>query len=130
MHAKNFIINKGSNGHTVKNILEFFPKADTVPIFTFIVETVNTVDLTALVVASEQEEVLLELDLVGQQQNDGLKGLLATIDVISKEKVVSFRWVASILKQSEQVSKLTVHVTANLDGCFQLKQGTLAQEKK
>ena len=44
---------------------------------TFIVESVYPVDGGALVVAAQQEEVLGVLDLVGQQQADRLKALLA-----------------------------------------------------
>ena len=62
-------------------------------------------------ISSEQEEVLLKLDLVGQQQNDSLERLLASVDVIAEEEVVSLRWVATILKQSQKVGELTVHVT-------------------
>lgn len=40
---------------------------------TFIVETVDTVDACTLVIASQQKEVLWVLDLVGQQQTDGLQ---------------------------------------------------------
>ena len=111
VHAKNFIVNEGRDRHTVENVLELFPEADAVPIFALIVEAINTVDLAALVVASEEEEVFLELDFVGEQENDGLEGLLATVDVISQEKVVSLGRVPSVLKQPEQVGELTMHVT-------------------
>ena len=62
-------------------------------------------------VASKQEEVLLEFDFVGQQQNNCLEGLLAAVNVIAKEEVVRFRRVPSILKQPEQVGELAVNVT-------------------
>lgn len=111
MHAQNFIVNQGSNWHTVKNILELFPETDTVPILTLVVESINTIDLSALVIAPQQEEVLLKLDFVGQQENDRLERLLASVNVVAEEEIVGLRWVATVLKQPQEVSELSVHVT-------------------
>ena len=85
MHAENFIVDEGCDGHTVENILELLPQTDTVPILALVVKSVNTIDLTAFVVTSKQEEVLLKLDLVGQQQDDSLEGLLASVDVVAQK---------------------------------------------
>ena len=46
-------------------------------ILTLIVEAVDSVYAGALVVAAQQKEILRVLDLVGQQQADGLQRLLA-----------------------------------------------------
>ena len=42
---------------------------------TFIIKSVDSVDGSTLVVSSQQEEVLRILDLVSQQQTDGLQTL-------------------------------------------------------
>lgn len=73
MHAQNFIINKCGNRHTVKNVLELLPKSDGVPVLALVVEAVDSIDLTALVISAQQEEVFLELDLVGEQKNYGFE---------------------------------------------------------
>ena len=49
---------------------------------TLVVEAVDAVDGRALVVASEDEEVLWVLDLEGEQQADGLKALFAPRKVV------------------------------------------------
>ena len=77
MHTENLVIDQSSDWHTVENILKFFPESDRISIFTFIVEAVDSVDAGALVVAAQQKEILRVLDLVGQQQADGLQRLLA-----------------------------------------------------
>jgi len=51
--------------------------------------------------------------------------LLAAVHVVTQEQVVSFWGVSTIFKQSKQVSELAVHVTANLDGRFELKENGL-----
>jgi hypothetical protein len=78
---------------------------------TFIVEAVNPVDGGALVITTEDEEVLGVLDLVGEEEADGLERLLAPIDVIAEEEVVGFGGESSVLKQAEQVVILSVNVT-------------------
>jgi hypothetical protein len=66
------------------------------------------------VIATEDEEIFRILDLVGQEQADGLKGLLASIDVVTQEEVVSFRWEATVFEKTQQIVILTVDVAADL----------------
>ncbi len=70
MHAKNFVVNKSSDGHAVENILEFFPKSNAVSILALVVKSVNSVNLATLVISSQQEKVFLELYFVGKQQDN------------------------------------------------------------
>ena len=85
MHTQDLIIDESGDGHAVKDVLELFPDADGVAAFALVVETVDSINLAALVISSQQEEVLLELDFVGQEENDCLKRVLSSIDVVAKE---------------------------------------------
>ena len=85
MHTQDLIIDESGDGHAVKDVLELFPYADGVAAFALVVETVDSIDLAALVISSQQEEVLLELDFVGQEENDCLKRVLSSIDIVAKE---------------------------------------------
>ena len=78
---------------------------------TLIVEAVDSVDGGTLVVPPEQEEVLGVLDLVGQQQADGLQGLLPPVHIVTQEQVVALRGEAAILKEPQQVVVLAMDVT-------------------
>jgi hypothetical protein len=78
---------------------------------TLVVEAVDTVDGGALVVTTEDEEVFGVLDLVGEEKADGLKGLLASVDVIAEEEVVGFWWETAILEQPQKVIVLAVDIT-------------------
>ena len=62
-------------------------------------------------ISSQQKEVLRVLDLVAEQQADRFDGLFSTVDVIAKEKVVGLWWEPTVLKDSQQVVVLTVHIT-------------------
>lgn len=65
-------------------------------------------------VATKNEEVFWILDLIGQEEANGLQRLLAPIDIITKEKIVSFRREAAVLEQSEEVIVLAVNISTNL----------------
>ena len=65
---------------------------------TLVVEAVDAIDGSTLVVPPEQEEVLWVFDLVGQQQADGLQGLLPSVHVVPQEQVVGLRGETSILE--------------------------------
>ena len=111
MHADNLVVNQRRNGHAVEHVLELLPQADVVSALALVVEAVDAVNLATLVVAAQQEEVLLVLALVGQQQNDRFQGLLSAVHVIPQEEVVGFRRESTVLEQAQQVSELSVHVT-------------------
>lgn len=77
---------------------------------TLVIEAVNTIDRGALVVASEDEEVLRVLNLVRQEQADGFQALLATIDVIAEEQIVGGGREATVLEEAEKVVVLTMDI--------------------
>mmetsp|Transcript_2704 Transcript_2704/g.3708 ORF Transcript_2704/g.3708 Transcript_2704/m.3708 type:complete len:226 (+) Transcript_2704:410-1087(+) len=128
MHAEDLVVDEGGDGHAVEHILELFPDADRVAALALVVEAVDAVDLAALVIAAQQEEVLLELYFVGQQQDDGLQGVLSAIDIVAQEEIVGLGRESAVFEQPEQIRKLTVGVTANFDGSFELEEHWLLHE--
>ena len=54
-------------------------------------------------IASQKEEVLLELGLVGKKQDNSLEGVLSSVNVITEEQIVGLGREAAVLKESEQV---------------------------
>lgn len=114
MHRENLLVDDGSNWQAVEAVSEGLPQLDVVAALALIVETVNAVDGGALVVATENEEVLWVLDLVGEEEADGLKRLLSAVDIVAKEEVVGFWWESSVLEESEEIVVLSVDITANL----------------
>lgn len=66
-------------------------------------------------VSPQQEEVLWVFDFVGQQEADGLQGLLPPIHIVTQEQVVAFWREAAILKQPQQIIVLPVDVTCGTE---------------
>ncbi len=110
VHAEDFVVDESCNRHAVEHILKLFPDADAVAALALVVKPVDSVDLTALVVASQQEEVLLEFYLVCEQQNYRLQRILAAVNIVTEEEIVSFRRESTIFKKSEKVRKLSMCV--------------------
>lgn len=101
MTAEDLLIDDGGNRQTIEAVCESLPQFNVESAFALIVEAVDAVDGSTLVVAPQQEEILWVFDLVGQQQADGLKRLLPSVYVVPQKQVVGFRGEASILKQSQ-----------------------------
>lgn len=64
-------------------------------------------------VPTEQEEVLGVLDLIGQQQADGLQRLLAAVYIVPQEEVVALWREAPVFEQPQKVVVLAMDVTCD-----------------
>jgi hypothetical protein len=114
VHGEDLLVNDGGDGQAVEAVGEGLPQLDVVATLALIVEAVDAVDGRALVVAAQDEEVLGILDLVGEQQADGLERLLAAIYVVAEEEVVGLGREAAVLEEAEEVIILPVDIAANL----------------
>ena len=85
VHAQYFVIDERRDGHAIEDILELLPYTNGVASLALVVKSVDAIDLPALVITPQQEEVLLELDLVGEQQDDCLQTIFASIDIVTQE---------------------------------------------
>ncbi len=79
-------------------------------------------------VPAQQEEVLRVLDLVGQQEADGLDGLPSAVHVVAEEEVVGVGRVPGLVEVPEEVAELPVDVTDHVDRRLQFQQHRLSEE--
>jgi hypothetical protein len=114
VHGENLLIDDGSNRQAVEAVGEGLPQLDVVSSLALVIETIDTVDGGALVVTTQNEEVLGVLDLVREEQADGLERLLTTVDVVTEEKVVGLWGETAVFEQTEEIVVLTVDITADL----------------
>lgn len=114
VHGENLLVNDCRNWQAIEAVSEGLPKLDVVPPLALIVEAVDSVDGSALVVPAEDEKVLRVLDLVCKEQANGLERLLATVHVVAEEQVVGFGRESAILEQTQEVVVLSVDIAANL----------------
>ena len=114
MHGENLLVDDCCNGQAVEAIGKGLPELDVVPSLALVIEAVDSVDRSALMVAAQDEEVFGVFYLVGQEEADRLKRLLASVDIVAEEEVVGLRWEAPILEQPEEVVVLAMNITTNL----------------
>ena len=135
MHGEDLLIDDGGNGQAVEAVGESLPKLDVIPPFALIVETVDSVNRSTLVVATKDEEVFGVFDLVCEEKADSLQRLLATVDVVAKEEVVGLRGETAVFEETQEIVVLTVDITANLKGqrhvsCGSQKGPKLGEKRK
>ena len=83
MDAEDLVVDDGSDREAIEALDAFLPKFKRVASFALIVEAIDTIDRTTLMVTSQQEEILRVLDLVRQQQADDLEILLSSINIVA-----------------------------------------------
>lgn len=88
MHSEDFLINDGCDRQAIEAVGECLPQFNVVPPLTLIVEAIYSVDRSALMVSSEDEEILRIFDLVCKEQTNGFERLLASIHVVAEKEVV------------------------------------------
>lgn len=114
VHGEDLLVDDSGDGKAVEAVGEGLPQLNVVTALALVVEAVDSVDGGTLVVATEDEEVLGVLDLVGQEQANGLEGLLTSVDIVTEEEVVGLWREAAVLEETEQIVVLTVDIAADL----------------
>ena len=135
MHADDLVVDQCGDWQAVETLCEHLPKFDVVSPFALVVKSVDSVDGCTLVVASQEEEVLWILDLIGEEQTDGLDIVFAAIDIVAQKEVVRVRGKFAVLEESKQVVILSVNVafvnsrfTTDLQRRFEFEQDRLRHE--
>ena len=82
MHTEDLLVNDSGDWQTVDTVSKGLPQLDVISSLAFVIEPVDSVDRSALVISSEKEEVLWVLDLVGEEEADGFQRLLSSVYII------------------------------------------------
>lgn len=128
MNAKDFTANGGSYGKGIEDIDKGLPDLCRGASLAFVVKAIDLCDAGTLVVATQEKNVFRVADFKAEQEQKGLDRLLASVDVVTQEKVVCCGWHATQLKDSHEVAKLAVNIADDLDRSTELQQGRLRQE--
>lgn len=90
VHTENLLVNKSADRHNVENIWKDFPKFKIVFSLTYIIifitlviESVNSIYAWALMISSEQKEVLRIFYFISQEEADTLYRLFSSINIVS-----------------------------------------------
>lgn len=82
--TEDLVVDQGSEGEVVEEVGKVLPHVG-VAVFSeaLVVEAVDLGDLTGLVVSSEDGDSLRVSDLEGDEEGDGLDGVVTSVDVVA-----------------------------------------------
>jgi hypothetical protein len=112
MHTEDLFFNDGSNWEAVEDVAKRLPSLLAESLEAFVVESELPVDIGALVVASEEEEVLWIFDFECEQQTDCFDALPSPVNVISQKQIIGLWGIMACIKDPQQIMVLSVNITA------------------
>ncbi len=68
MHGEDLLIDNSGNWQAIEAIRKRFPQFNIIPSLTFVIEAINPVNGSALVITTQDEEVFRVLDLIRKQE--------------------------------------------------------------
>jgi len=89
----------------------------------FVVKAINLSDLPTFVVATDERDPVRIADLEGQEEEEGLHGVVAPVDKVPKEEVVLVGTFAADLEQLDKIVELSVNVAAYLRLMVEMREG-------
>lgn len=127
MDAEDFVINDGCKSQVVEDVCAVPPDIDGAVLSqALVVETIHLSDLSALVVASNQSDSLRVPHLEGQEEQECLHRVEASVDEVAHEQVVGVGALSAHFEELLEVVELAVYVTTDLTvGKNELKQWAL-----
>lgn len=100
MYAENLVINDGSQWQEIKDLSAVPPHVNRAVLpQALIVETVDLGDLSALMISSNQGNSVSVPDFQGQQEQESLNRVEASVHEVSHEDVVGLGAVSSHLEE-------------------------------
>lgn len=128
MHAEDPFPNSGTKWKTTKDGLVelpqrwfLFPKTRS----ELCVETIGLVDDSGLMVPSEQMHLVWMEVLQRQEENDGFRLERSSVHIVSQKEKVFFGWFSILLKHSNEIRELTMNVTNDNHGRFEVEEAFL-----
>lgn len=114
MHTQYLLVYHRRHRQAVEAVREYPPQPDAETALALVVEAVDAVDGSALMVSTQEEEVVGVFDLVSQEEWYGFDALFSSVDVVAEEEVVGVWRETAVFEQAEEVWVLPVDVSCKL----------------
>ena len=128
MHAENSILNHGTNRQVVEDLSEGLPKSQGIDSFTLIIKPINSINRRTFMITSKQEEILRIFDFIAKQKDYSLETLLASVNIVSQEEIISGLWSSIQLEQLNQIIELSMNISKDSQRRTQFDQNWLLRD--
>lgn len=116
MDAENLSFNDGSNTKIVENFGAVLPRVGiTILSDGLIVESIDSSNLSCLVITSEEGNVSWILELKAEQELESLNRVVASVNEVTHEDIASVRDLTSLIKELQEIMELTMDISTNSD---------------
>ena len=88
MNAEDLVVDDCGYWEAIEALNELLPQFQSISSFALVVESINSVDGAAFVIASQKEEILWILDFVRKHETNDFEILLAAIDIVTQKQVI------------------------------------------
>jgi hypothetical protein len=90
VEAEDLVLDEGGEGEVVEEVGEVLPHVGVAVLpQALVVEAVDLCDLAGFVVAAQDGDALGVADLEGDEEGDGLDGIVSSIDVVAYKRFMS-----------------------------------------
>ena len=116
MDAEDLVVDYGRQGEVVEDVGAIPPDIEGAVLpQALVIEAIELGDLPALVVPSDEGDEVGVSHFVGQEEQEGLDAVEASVDEIPQEEVAHFGHISPVLEELEEVVELTMDVAADGD---------------
>jgi hypothetical protein len=120
MHRQVLLRDIAGDGHGIEDfheqVVNFYIEA----LHDFIAEGESLSHVARLVIASQKDNVLREVQFYREKEDAHLNALNASVNVVAQEEIVKTAWLARLRNHVQQVSVLSMDVTHHADRLFDL----------
>lgn len=119
VEAEDLVAHDSGEGKIVEELRKTAPNIR-IAIFTqtFIIKSVNLGDLSAFMVSAQNRYPIRIPNFQRDKQRNSLDRIVASINIVTHEKIVGIRQFSAKPKEFFQIVKLTMNVSANCHGSF------------
>ena len=129
MHRQILLGDVAGDGHRVEDVHEQIVHFGVEALHDFVAERERFCHVARLVIATEQDYILWEVQLDREEEQADFDAEDASIYVVSKEEVVQAAWLACLRYHVEQVSILAMDVSHDADGLINLYKISFVREE-
>jgi hypothetical protein len=130
VHTEKPLFNNCSNRKSIENSEKTIQHVPIQLLHALICKAKRFCHLGGLMITSEQKNMIRELDFQTKKEKNHLYTSITPINVIPQEQVFRSRWQSPNLKHTQEIVKLAMNISTDIDGSRKRNNRRLTQENR